>query len=59
MTDLLTVVMPHYGRNKGESRGLRKISLKIACKLAVKIDTVSCPCHTCFSYMFDTLSHWL
>jgi len=29
---------------------LRKISLKIACKLAIKIETVSCPCNTCFWY---------
>jgi len=40
MTDSLTVVI----RNKGESHVfLRKISLKIACKLAIKIETVSCP----------------
>ena len=25
-----------------------KISLKITCKLAIKIETVSCPCNTCF-----------
>ena len=51
MTDSLTVVMPHYGDNKGESPWfLRKISLKIACKLAIKIETVSCPCNTCFWY---------
>ena len=46
-TDSLTVVI----RNKGESHVfLRKISLKIACKLAIKIETVSCPCNTCFWY---------
>ena len=30
---------------------LHKISLKIACKLAIKIETVSCPCNTrdCFN----------
>jgi len=47
MTDSLTVVI----RNKGKSHAfLRKISLKIACILAIKIETVSCPCNTCFWY---------
>ena len=39
--------MPHYVRNKGESHGF---CVKIACKLAIKIETVSCPCNTCFWY---------
>ena len=35
---------------------MRKISLKVTCKLTIKIETVpSCPCNTCF----DTLSRWL
>ena len=29
---------------------LHKVSLKIAWKLAIKIETVSCPCNTCFWY---------
>jgi len=39
-------------RNKGESHVFfwRKISLKIAWKLAIKIETVSWPCNMCFWY---------
>ena len=37
---------------------LRKISLKIACKLSIKIETVSCPCNMCFWYARRGLS-WL
>jgi len=33
---------------------LRKISLKIACKLAIKTETVSCPCNTCYKLMKNT-----
>ena len=39
---------PDYVRNKESPMFLRKISLKIACRLAIKIETVSGPCNTCF-----------
>ena len=46
MTDWLTVnaaLRPDYVRNKESPMFLRKISLKIACRLAIKIETVSGP----------------
>jgi len=53
MTDWLTVnaaLRPHYVRNKESPVFLRKISLKIASRLAIKIETFSGACNTCFWY---------
>jgi len=41
MTVSLTVVMPHYVRNKGVQWFLRKISLKTTYKLAIQIETAA------------------